>query len=252
MKHSCLCLAIALFNLVEHLAVKDIFFSVAEVPKLITFDINATEPIENRIKDYDSGGLSMRDLHLLGKYYSQSHSIFEFGVGKSTEVAALYDVSRYSGVDSSTDWLKSTAAKTPAHFRFYWADIGATKKWGFPVDNSGSSKYPFYSIGALAAEGKAFDFYMVDGRFRVACVIAAFLHASKHNMKPDRFLVGLHDFAERHVKNYAVVKNISTHVDGYDHSSHVEGVHLTVFRRKEGITDEYLTDLWLHYKDMAA
>lgn len=242
-----------LVGLIEIVGQTDIFSSFAEIPKQFNISINKSAPIEGVILNYQSGGLLLRDLHLLEKYYSQSNSLFEFGVGKSTELAAYFNIPRYTGVDSSTVWLQKVAGKSPPHFRFYWADIGATKEWGFPVDKSGEMKYPYYGIGALSSENKTFDFYMVDGRFRVACVIASFLHASKHNTKPDQFLVGLHDFAARHDKEYKIIRNISRHVGGYHHLHkenvvYGKGVQLTIFRRNEDVSDDYLTKLWHHYK----
>ena len=77
--------------------------------------------------------------------------------------------------------------------------IGKIGPWGFPIRNSFSkSKFPFYSIGGFASEGKIFDFYMVDGRFRLACVFAIFLHASSHDRNSSEYLVGVHDFGGRH------------------------------------------------------
>lgn len=96
---------------------------------------------------------------------------------------------RFTGVDGSIDWLYDVARISPPHYRFHWGDLGAIGSWSMPKDNGTAPKWPFYSIGALASESEAFDFYFVDGRFRVASVCACFLHASMYGKQPSEFRV---------------------------------------------------------------
>jgi len=78
-----------------------------------------------------SGGLKDDDRQLLGELYYHADSVFEFGLGESTYIAAATGVPRYAGVDSDPEWV-AIARKNARmdHFRFYFADIGNTKEWG--------------------------------------------------------------------------------------------------------------------------
>lgn len=78
---------------------------------------------------------------------------------------------------------------TSHRLRFEHADIGPTRKWGRPVNQSSIAKRPNYS-GAVFATDRAWDLVLVDGIFRVACVAAALLQSPK-----TRVLV--HDFWRR-------------------------------------------------------
>ena len=71
----------------------------------------------------------------------------------------------------------SDAAAGATHFRFYWADIGPTVDWGFPQFALAKNVWS-YQVAPLLAEPAAFDVYLVDGRYRLACLLVAFLHAS--------------------------------------------------------------------------
>jgi hypothetical protein len=211
---------------------------------------NLKEAIDSGLYRRGTGGLSEKDREILGKYYSSSKSIFEFGVGDSTNIAAYVNIPRYTGVDSDNEYLKMVAASTPPHFRYYFADVGQTGIWGFPLNASSASKYPFYSIGALASEGQAFDFYFVDGRFRLSCVCAALLHASNHGKKPNEFLVAVHDYRLRHDSNYAMLKQIAVYVDGFDSVTNPtvqeseDDLNIFVFRRREDVDDATLARMW--------
>jgi hypothetical protein len=206
---------------------------------------NMADALASGIYNKTTGGLNDFDRELLGKYYSEADSIIEFGVGESTSIASYINISRYTGVDSDTDYIKYVAQKSPSHFRFHYADIGKTGLWGYPLDKSTNPKYPFYSMAALAADTNAFDFYMVDGRFRLACVYASLLHGSSFGKKD--FFVGIHDFRHRFDTSYGKLLEVAEFVDGFDVETMdktKEGPNLHIFRRKESIDDETLIQLW--------
>jgi hypothetical protein len=159
----------------------------------------------------------------------------------------------------------------PAHYRFHWADLGTIAEWSQPTDTAARPKWPMYSLGALAAESTGFDFYLVDGRFRVASAAACFLHAARTGKQPDEFAVAIHDFSDR-VPTYGAILALTYSVDGFmppsgilssvsAHASgmlssvlaHVAGVppagaKLVVLRRKQEATDEQFLALWEKYK----
>ena len=216
------------------------------------WDVKAA--LKSRIYQQNNGGFNDADIKLLGNYYHKANSIMEYGIGESTLIATYVNVSRYTGVDSDPTWIDSVRSATSPRFRFVFADIGPIVTYGFPFSGTkeeNSPKFPFYSIGPLAAEREGFDFYMVNGRFRVACVCAAMLHASRSGRAPDTYHIGLNGYKTRGRREYLAVKSIAKIVDGYkqegvsrDHSA----PHIAIFRRKEGVTDEEIYNVWEEYR----
>jgi len=124
------------------------------------------------------------------------------------------------------------------HFRFYFADIGPTKAYGFAI-NTKLRKNPFdYQVAALKTEKEAFDVYLVDGRYRVACVMVCFLHALRRGGDMKVVRVGLHD-TNQGWRNYDIVKEIAV--------AEFESKRLTVLALKEDVTEKDLYSLWLKH-----
>lgn len=194
------------------------------------------------------GGLNDYDRHELQAMYSKATSVCEWGVGESTTIASYMGLPRYTGIDSSVDWLNIVQKQAPRHFRFVWSDVGPIASWGTPSDDATRMKWPFYAFGAIAAED-AFDFYFVDGRFRVACACIAFLHASHyHNSKA---VVGIHDFKQRS-RQYGAVLRFAHRVGGFDPSRADRGpsANLILLQRNPGVQDsEILQVFYEHSKD---
>lgn len=110
--------------------------------------------------------------------YRNADSVFEFGLGESTRIAAAVGVPRYAGIDSDAAWVSNVRGDVPLHYRFYFADIGPTKDWGYPTKDVLKGELN-YQMVPLIAEPEPFGVYMVDGRWRLGCVLLSFLHA-KH------------------------------------------------------------------------
>jgi len=206
------------------------------------------------------GGLADEDRNLLGRYYSKADSIFEFGLGESTYMASTLQVPRYVGIDSDPQWIKDVRSKSLPHFRFYFADIGETGEWGIPKTPDLAKNVYNYQIMPLQAEPNPFDVYFVDGRYRVACAMAALLHAgsSAGGRSNNDAVVMVHDcFHQDHVaadeKDVEQMElraryHVADHLlDMVDHS----GGKICVFRRKSTTTDEDLYKVWQdHQYDM--
>jgi hypothetical protein len=112
--------------------------------------------------------------------------LLEFGAGGSSMTAARLKVPTVIAVESDGDFLAATGAAVRAqatHTAFFGhhADIGPTKEWGNPADRSKVHLWPRYcsSIWArIASESLPQpDLVLIDGRFRVACLLAALLMA---------------------------------------------------------------------------
>lgn len=93
---------------------------------------------------------------------------------------------------------------SPERFRFYFADIGKTQTWGRPVKPSLQRNILNYQIAPLFAEQEAFGVYMVDGRWRAACALMAFLRASKHGADPQYLKVLNNDYPHPDLPNYQI------------------------------------------------
>ena len=183
-----------------------------------------------------TGGLDDSDRLLLGAVYGKSNSIFEYGLGESSRIAAHVSVPRFTGVDSDAVYVASTRDASPQHFSFSFADIGDTVLWGRPVDRA-LNKIPFnYVMAPLVKEAAPFDTYLVDGRFRVACVYASFLHALATGGNLDQTRVLLHDYFDDLRGAYREVEELAEAVE--------RSSNFASLRIKEGVTDEQLLAGW--------
>eukprot|EP00038_Savillea_parva_P005238 m.150270 g.150270 ORF g.150270 m.150270 type:complete len:537 (+) comp11681_c0_seq1:2181-3791(+) len=211
-----------------------------------------------------TGGLNRIDRDILARRYFEASSVFEIGLGESTKIAIFTGVPRYVGVDGALEWIGVASQGAPAHYRFHWADVGPVEMWSKPQDPQAAPKFPMYSIGALASETSGFDFYMVDGRFRVASACACFLHASRTGRQPSDFVVAVHDFKFR-VAEYGDVLKLGTVIEGFDPAimnvTDVEGPaedayldkqpRIAILRRRTDVTDVEILAIWkLHAYDI--
>jgi len=125
---------------------------------------------------------------------------FEFGTGGSTIAAFDYFMKNkvdfeIHGVDSDPKWI-NTITKQCHHDRrinLYHSDIGPLEEWGWPVDKIPNhitwTDYPT-SI-SRNAHSSDFDLVLIDGRFRVACLIQTLLTC------PQTTRILIHDYAGR-------------------------------------------------------
>jgi len=202
------------------------------------------------------GGLDDADRQTIGDLYFNASSVFEFGLGESTLIAAAVNVPRYAGVDSDAVWVskarETAIASGMHHFRFYFGDIGETKSWGFPAISDLAKNEYDYQLAALMSEPRAFDVYLVDGRYRVACACLSFLHAIKHGSDGDlsKVRVGIHDNDRNHIQG---MNNMGRHYEVLQEVADVEiqNNRLWVYKLKSTITaderrniEQELFDLW--------
>jgi hypothetical protein len=207
-----------------------------------------------------TGGLTDRDRTLLSRIYGQAESVFEYGLGESTYIADHMGVQRYAGIDSDAAWVANARTNVASHFRFYFADIGPTRAWGYPQDAKLPKSILGYQLAPLIVEPLPFDVYMVDGRWRFPCMLASFLHASSRGADPAQTTVLLHDCTDETLfqpvpgsgpqqlrvpirKEYRWADHL---LDMVDHS----GALLCVYKRKPETTDAQLLELWEQHFDL--
>jgi len=191
-----------------------------------------------------TGGLLDPDRVMLAEYYRQAESVFEYGLGESTHIAHHVGVPRYAGIDSDADWVAKARTDVSPDFRFYFADIGPIRAWGNPQFKLAKRIFQ-YQLAPLFSEPQPFDVYMVDGRWRLACLLVSFLHAHARGADPQHTVVLLHDC-------YYVGQPNVTHMDRpqYRKADHLldlvrhSGGRLCAYQRKNTTTDQDLVDLW--------
>jgi hypothetical protein len=129
----------------------------------------------------------------------------EFGMGGSTLEAARAGFDGIVAVDSDKRWVQSVRAHREiaplireGRVAALHGDIGPTREWGNPLDDSQARRWPRY-VQAFWAEwarrGQQPGLVLVDGRFRVACALSTLLardgdagdlRVMVHDMLPER------------------------------------------------------------------
>lgn len=182
---------------------------------------------ENELKTFDDM-LSSAEVYL------------EFGAGHSTKRASLFpNIKRIDCVESDQELIDKyilseeyIRLKVEAERLFvHKVDIGETKAWGYPKDGSSRIKWVNYSE-IVHAIGQKWDTVLVDGRFRVACVLNVLLLGNENC----RILI--HDFWNRN--HYHVVLNYLDVICSVD--------SLGIFRKREHCNDAELKNLIDQYK----
>jgi len=136
----------------------------------------------------------------------------EFGMGGSTLEAARCGFEHMVSVDSDRRWVDSVRAHpeiAPAiaqgRLAALHGDVGPTREWGNPLDDSQARRWPRY-IQAQWSEwvrrGRQPDLILVDGRFRVACALSALL-ARDGDAAPLRVMV--HDMLPERMGSYGPI-----------------------------------------------
>ena len=116
---------------------------------------------------------------------------------------------------------------------FIHVNIGKTKDWGKPLNDKKSDLLPNYS-GVLddTIINSKIDTILVDGRFRVACILNAILNCNKD------VIILVHDFWSR--EHYHIVLNYLDTVSKVD--------NLGVFKIKKNVDIEDIEKLYDKYK----
>lgn len=120
------------------------------------------------------------------KVYPKQRVILEYGSGGSTMIAAKAGV-KIITTETDPKWLIELmgAYKEKGHCGDIipiLADIGATKAWGYPVDESAMQQWPNYSTKAwqfCQEHNLQPDLILIDGRFRVASFLTACINVTK-------------------------------------------------------------------------
>jgi len=117
--------------------------------------------------------------------YRAAGCILEYGAGGSTVFAAGETGAQILSIESDRDW----AAKIRDHLaqeglarpgvEIRWADIGPTGAWGKPTRARDWGKFHGYPMQPWQDPGLDPDLVLIDGRFRLGCLVAAALHCRR-------------------------------------------------------------------------
>ncbi|MDB2407712.1 hypothetical protein N9W17_04205 [Jannaschia sp.] len=144
---------------------------------------------------------------LFSNFLYKKSFLLEFGSGGSTVLAAAMRIPKIVSVDSSKEWLDSLSAAEELQEKDFTAkhvDIGPLANWGNPADTSNAYNWPTYYTDIWAELGDARpDIVLVDGRFRVACVLQTLL------MCPPETIIVIHDFWKRDCY-HVILKHLKT------------------------------------------
>lgn len=176
--------------------------------------------------------MSPAERGLFKKGLKNARNYFEFGSGGST-VWAVKEGLKVKGVESDAKWVNALKDKLGEKCQVEAVDIGPTKEWGFPVSVQESKNFPAYSK-AIHQYQQAFDLILVDGRFRVACTMAAIQHILAHSTEPQEARIFIHDFWNR--PQYHAVLEFLDVIDKVESAG--------LFKLKMGLKAEAITETW--------
>ncbi|WHO40830.1 hypothetical protein PMI04_009680 [Sphingobium sp. AP49] len=132
---------------------------------------------------------------LLWECLGRASNYLEFGCGGSTLLAAMCPgIKSISTVETDGAWLEKVAGAQEligAPATKFHVDIGETGEWGFPVSDADAIKWPNYHVHIWDRIQIRPDMIFIDGRFRVATLLAALMHC------PEASVLVIHDFWPR-------------------------------------------------------
>ncbi|MFT4149730.1 MAG: hypothetical protein QM656_05990 [Paracoccaceae bacterium] len=126
-----------------------------------------------------------RETALLKECYARKDVILEYGSGGSTLLAASQDHTLVMSVESDRAWadnMQQVLARDfpQANVRLHWADIGPTAKWGRPANQKSWQTFALYPLAVWDMPWfRQPDLILIDGRFRVGCLLAALYRSSR-------------------------------------------------------------------------
>lgn len=117
--------------------------------------------------------------------YQSAEVILEYGTGGSTVLAADLPGRRVFSVESSADWLAMmqdwfSAQPPKAQLVLHHANIGPTRKWGYPASTDRVDRWSLYPISVWdRPDFRHPDVVLIDGRFRLACALTVLFRITR-------------------------------------------------------------------------
>jgi protein O-GlcNAc transferase len=134
--------------------------------------------------------MSDEEVRLFTKYIQRCTCYFEFGIGGSTIHTFIKTEAKIRGIESDKEWVNRVQSEVEDdRLVVSHVDIGKTKEFGHPVSDSNKVKFPAYSMSIHSTDINP-DFILIDGRFRVACLIQSIIFSVNRKIDP---IISLHD-----------------------------------------------------------
>lgn len=143
--------------------------------------------------------MTAAELAMLHQQVGRATRYLEFGSGESTLFAlSVSTIVRIDSVESSPEFVRDRLlsqlpvreAISTGRLRFHLVNIGPTVAWGRPADTRLRHLWPNYALSVFA-QPHGHDVVLVDGRFRVACILSTLLNIPGHAR------IVVHDFWNR-------------------------------------------------------
>lgn len=139
------------------------------------------------------------EIALLTSLLRRTGRMVEFGAGGSTTLSLKLGVSHLVSVESDAAWIErlqaddaASRAQEQGRLTLLRADIGPIGFMGGPGKGSNRDRWPDYSRMPWGhADASQLDLVLVDGRFRVACILETVLRVERHT------IIAVHDFWNR-------------------------------------------------------
>lgn len=117
--------------------------------------------------------------------YQNADVILEYGSGGSTVLAGEMPNKTVFSVESDAQWAEglqtwfvNNPPRSPVHI--HAVDIGPTGDWGTPINQRGWRRYHQYPLSVWnRADFLHPDVVLIDGRFRLACLLAVLHQISR-------------------------------------------------------------------------
>jgi hypothetical protein len=156
--------------------------------------------------------MTKNEVELFLSFLRNTDNYVEFGCGASTELASCY-VNEITSVDSDMEWIvqaEEACKGNNAQTDFIHISVGPIGEWGTPIDESYREIWSNYHT-AVWSKLRAWDadFYLVDGRFRVACFAQICIHSRNSG------IIALHDYHSRK-KHYSIIEEIAKEIASVD------------------------------------
>lgn len=119
------------------------------------------------------------------RIYTQASVILEYGSGGSTLLAANMPDKTVISVENDARWAEDMQgwianATLPSKPRIYPIDVGETGKWARPKNARQWKRFHTYPLKVWDEPYfEQPDVILIDGRFRIACFVTAYLRATK-------------------------------------------------------------------------
>lgn len=185
--------------------------------------------------------MSTKEIEMFQLYLQKSKTYVEYGSGGSTCLACKTEcIEHITTIESNDNWVNKIKQDDSVKQRlekgsivFIVIDIlGNPHFWGFPINNTKKENWPLYSQAIRTTSNTPPDMILIDGRFRVACAIQAFLLSDATTM------ILIHDYENR--SHYHIVLEFLDVVEKVD--------TLVVFRKRTDIDDIRLEQIYDTYK----